>query len=172
VDGSRYVVSDESGRYRVDNVRTGEHEINLDLLSVRADLTLLDGAQQAASLLEGRDSIVDFRLVRTGRITGLVWLDLNENKRLDEGEQPLAGVRVVTGSSRDTLTDENGVFLIGDLPPGEHVILLDEKTLPEKTVSASGTLTAKVLAGSETGNVNFPVTPAAPEIKRFPSNGN
>lgn len=172
VDGSRYVVSDESGRYRVDNVHTGEHEINLDLLSVRADLTLLDGAQQTASLLQGRDSIVDFRLVRTGRITGLVWLDANGNNRLDEGEQPLAGVRVVTGSGRDTLTDENGVFLIGDLPPGEHAVLIDEKTLPEKTVSASGTLAAKVLAGSESGNINFPITPAPPEIKRFASNGN
>jgi hypothetical protein len=172
VDGSRYVVSDESGRYRVDNVHTGEHAINLDLLSVRADLTLLDGAQQAASLLPGRDSIVDFRLVRTGRITGLVWLDSNSNKQLDNGEQPLAGVRVLTGSSRDTLTDENGVYVIGDLPPGEHVVLIDEKTLPEKTVSASGTLTAKVIAGSESGNVNFPVAPAAPEIKRFASSGN
>lgn len=172
VDGNRYVVSDESGRYRVDNIRIGEHEINLDLLSVRADLTLLDGAQQAASLLQGRDSIVDFRLVRTGRITGLVWLDLNSNNRFDDGEQPLAGVRVVTGSSRDTLTDENGVFVIGDLPPGEHVVLIDEKTLPEKTVSTSGTLTAKVNAGSESGNLNFPITPAAPEIKRFASNGN
>jgi hypothetical protein len=172
VDGNRYVVSDESGRYRVDNIRAGEHAINLDLLSVRADLTLLDGAQQAAGLLPGRDSIVDFRLVRTGRITGLVWLDLNGNNQLDEGEQPLAGVRIVTGSSRDTLTDDNGVFVIGDLPPGDHVVLIDEKTLPEKTVSAKGTLTSKVVAGSETDNVNFPVTPAAPEIKRFASNGN
>jgi hypothetical protein len=172
VDGSRYVVSDESGRYRVDNVRLGAHEINLDLLTVRADLTLLDGAQQAASLVQGRDSIVDFRLVRTGRASGLVWLDLNGNNRLDDGEPPLAGVRIVTGSSRDTLTDENGAFLIGDLPPGEHVILIDEKTLPEKTVSARGTLAAKVLAGNETGNLNFPVVPAAPEIKRFGSSGN
>jgi hypothetical protein len=139
---------------------------------VRADLTLLDGAQQEASLLQGRDSIVDFRLVRTGRISGLVWLDANDNKRHDAGEQILPGVRVVTGSGHDTLTDENGVFLIGDLPPGEHVILIDEKTLPEKTVSVSGTLSVKVLAGSESANINFPVAPAAPEIKRFASNGN
>ncbi|HEY0100097.1 MAG TPA: stalk domain-containing protein [Pyrinomonadaceae bacterium] len=172
VDGSRYVISDESGRYRIDNVHTGEHEITLDLLSVRADLTLLDGAQQAASLSQGRDSIVDFRLVRTGRITGLVWLDTNGNHRPDDGEQPLAGVRVLTGSNRDTLTDENGVYVIGDLPPGEHAVLIDEKTLPEKTVSASGTRAAKVLAGSESGNINFPITPAPPEIKRFASNGN
>lgn len=172
VDGSRYVVSDESGQYRVDNVRTGAHEIRLDLLSVRADLTLLDEARQAAVLAQGRDSIIDFRLVPTGRITGIVWLDLNGNGRMDDGEQPLADVRLVTGSNRDTLTNEDGVFLIGDLPPGEHVILIDEKTLPEKTVSAVGTLSAKVLAGSETGHINFPVTPAPPEIRRFTSKKN
>jgi hypothetical protein len=169
VDGNRYVVSDESGRYRVDNVRAGAHNVYLDLLTVRADLTLLDGAEQAAALLEGRDSIVDFRLVRTGRITGAIWLDLDGDGHLDENEQPLADVRIVAGSGRDTLTDENGAFVIGDLPPGEHVILVDEKTLPEKTVSPRGTLSVKVLAGSETANVNFAITPAPAEIKRFPS---
>ncbi|HJU53369.1 MAG TPA: stalk domain-containing protein [Pyrinomonadaceae bacterium] len=172
VDGSRYVVSDAEGRYTIDNVRVGEHQIHLDLLSVRADLTLLDEAQQAAMLQQGRDSIVDFRLVRTGRVTGVVWLDANGNNLLDEGEQPLADVRVVTGSGRDTLTDENGVFMIGDLPPGEHAVLIDEKTLPEKTVSPAGTLPVRVLAGSETAGVNFYITPAPPEIKRFPSTGN
>jgi SdrD B-like domain len=169
VDGNRYVVSDESGRYRVEEVKVGEHNVYLDLLSVRADLTLLDGQQQAASLLQGRDSIVDFRLVRTGRITGVVWLDQNGNGQFDEGEQPLPDVRLVAGTGRDTLTDENGVFRIGDLPPGEHVIVVDEKTLPATTVSATGSLSVKVLAGSETGNTGFPITLAPAEIKLFTS---
>ncbi|HEY0377181.1 MAG TPA: stalk domain-containing protein [Pyrinomonadaceae bacterium] len=171
VDGSRYVVSDGDGRYRIDNVHVGEHQVQLDLLSVRADLTLLDEAQQSAALQRGRDSIVDFRLVRTGRITGVVWLDTNGNNSLDEGEPALSDVRVVTSSGRDTLTDERGVFVIGDLAPGEHAVLIDEKTLPEKTVSAAGTLSVKVLAGSETAAVNFYITPAPPEIKRFASTG-
>ena len=57
------------------------------------------------------DQIVNFRVVRTGRISGLVWLDTNENGRLDDTERPLADVRVVTGSGRDTLTDGNGYFI-------------------------------------------------------------
>jgi hypothetical protein len=172
VDGNRYVVSDASGLYRIDNVHTGDHNLYLDLLTVRADLTLLDGAEQSATLLQGRDSIIDFRLVRTGRITGTVWLDLNGNGRPDEGEQPLTDVRIVAGSGRDTLTDENGVFHLGDLPPGAHAILVDEKTLPEKSISPIGTLSVTVLAGSETANINFPITPAPPEVKRFPAAGN
>jgi hypothetical protein len=113
---------------------------------------------------------VDFRLVRAGRISGTVWLDLNENGRLDEGEQPLADVRVVTGSGRDTLTDANGNFVLGDLPPGEHVVLVDEKTLPDQTKSVRGSLSVKVLVGGETGDVVFPVTGLPPEVKRFPGN--
>ena len=167
VDGSRYVVSDANGNFRIDSVSRGEHSVYLDLLSVRADLTLLDSTQQLIVLDSGRDSIVDFRVVRTGRITGVVWLDANENGRLDKGELPLPDVRVVTGSGRDTLTDENGYFIIGDLPPGEHIVLLDEKTIPERTTSVAGSQTVRVAAGNESAIV-VPVAPLPDQIKKFP----
>jgi hypothetical protein len=148
VDGNRYVVSDANGNFRIDSVARGDHSVYLDLLSVRADLTLLDNTQQLITMDSRRDVILDFRVVRTGRITGLVWLDANGNGRLDEGEQPLADVRVVTGSGRDTLTDDKGYFIIGDLPPGEHILLLDEKTIPEQTRSVAGSQSIKVSAGN------------------------
>ncbi len=166
VDGSRYAVSDANGNFRIESVLRGDHSVNLDLLSVRADLTLLDSTQQQI-MLDSRDVVVDFRVVRTGRVSGVVWLDANENGRIDETERPLADVRVVTGSGRDTLTDENGYFLIGDLPPGEHILLLDEKTLPERTRSTAGSVTVKVSGGNETATV-LPVTPLPDQIKKFP----
>ncbi len=139
VDGNLYAVTDERGKFKIDNVKVGEHTIYLDLLSVRADLTILDSQLRTVELGPESDSIVDFRLVRTGRIAGLVWLDHNGNGKLEDGELPLIDVRIVTGSGRDTLTDSDGGFVIGDLPPGEHVVLVDEKTLPENTtVGTSG----------------------------------
>ena len=105
--------------------------------------------------------------MRTGRVSGVVWLDLNENGRIDETERPLPDVRVVTGSGRDTLTDGNGYFIIGDLPPGEHILLLDEKTIPEQTKSALGSQTIKVTAANET-TTTFPVTNIPAQIKKFP----
>ena len=167
VDGNRYVVSDVNGYFRVDSVARGDHSVYLDLLSVRADMTLLDDTQQQITIEGSRDVLVDFRVVRTGRISGLVWFDANENGRLDDGEHPLADVRVVTGSGRDTLTDDKGYFIIGDLPPGEHILLLDEKTIPEQTKSALGSQTIKVTAGNETSTA-FPVTTLPAQIKKFP----
>ncbi len=167
VDGSRYVVSDADGNYRIESVMRGEHAVYLDLLSVRADLTLLDDTQQQITLASNRDAVVDFRVVRTGRISGVVWHDTNENGRMDSQERPFADVRIVTGSGRDTLTDANGYFLIGDLPPGEHILLLDETTLPERTRSIAGSQPVKVTAGSETVTV-FPVGTIPDQIKKFP----
>jgi len=169
VDGNRYVVSDADGNYRIDSVARGDHSVYLDLLSVRADLTLLDSTQQQITIVSTRDAIVDFRVVRTGRISGVVWLDLNENGRFDEAERPLSDVRVVTGSGRDTLTDDKGYFIIGDLPPGEHILLLDEKTIPDQTRSVAGSQTIKVSAGNET-STSFPVAPLPDQIKKFPRN--
>ena len=167
VDGSRYSVSDAAGNFRIETVGRGEHAVYLDLLSVRADLTLLDNTQQQITLDSNRDVMVDFRVVRTGRVSGVVWLDVNENGRMDDSERPLADVRVVTGSGRDTLTDENGYFLIGDLPPGEHILLLDEKTLPERTRSVAGSQTVKIAGGTETTTL-FPITAIPDQIKKFP----
>jgi hypothetical protein len=167
VDGSRYEVSDASGNFRIESVTRGEHSVYLDLLSVRADLTLLDNTQQLVTMNSNRDVIVDFRVVRTGRISGVVWLDINENGRLDETEKVLPDVRVVTGSGRDTLTDEKGYFNIGDLPPGEHIVLLDEKTIPDQNRSTLGSQTIKVSAGNET-SADFPVSPLPDQIRKFP----
>ncbi len=167
VDGNRYVMSDENGMYSIDDIPTGDHRVYLDLLSVRADLTFLDAETKNVNLRPERASVSDFRLVRTGRISGRVWLDKNENGKPDEGETPLADVRVVTASGRDTLTDNEGYFSIGDLPPGDHVILIDEKTLPEKTMAELKPVAIRTLPGLETADIRLPVTMIPAEVKRF-----
>lgn len=44
----------------------------------------------------------------------------------EETDQPLAGVRVyVPGTTRGTLTSEEGTFRIEDVPPGERVVLFE-----------------------------------------------
>lgn len=168
IDSNRYVETDASGLYAFEAVPSGEHKVYVDLLSVRADLTLLDGDSRDLGLEGGSNSIFDFRLVRTGRISGRVWLDANNNGKFDEGETPIADVRVVTASGRDTLTDADGNFTIGDLPPGEHVFVLDEKTLPEKTIPGGKSIAVQAFPGRETSDVSLPVIPIPAEVIRFP----
>lgn len=167
VDGNRYVETDANGGYVFDALTPGEHRVYLDLASVRADLTLIDGSTRKLDLMPGAKASTDFRLVQTGRISGRVFFDANGNGKLDGDEQPLADVRVVMASGRDTMTDERGFFTISDLTPGEHIVMIDEKTLPEKTVSATKSLSVQVFAGRETGDVTLVSIPRPAEVKRF-----
>ena len=167
IDGSRCVVTDVNGLFSFEAVEAGQHKVYVDLLSVRADMTLVDGGSRDLDLEPGTHTQLDFRLARSGRITGRVFIDANENGRFDEGEQTLSDVRVVTSSGRDTLTDSDGVFSIADLAPGEHVVLIDEKTLPEKLLPASTPLTVKVFEARETGGVWLAVLPPKAVVKQF-----
>ncbi len=167
VDGNRYVETDANGVFNFEAISSGGHKVYLDLLSVRADLTLVDGGSRELDLSGGSKANLDFRLVRTGRIAGRVWLDANGNGKLDSGEQPLADIRIVTASGRDTMTDADGYFTIADLAPGEHIILIDEKTLPEKTVAGAKPLAVQVFAGRETNEIELTAIPRPAEIKRF-----
>ncbi|HJQ27527.1 MAG TPA: hypothetical protein VKA60_26815 [Blastocatellia bacterium] len=170
VDGSFFTTTDRNGEFRIDNVKVGSHTVYMELQSVRADLTLLTGSEQTAVLVTGRDTIVDFRLVQTGRLQGMVWLDLNGNGQPDPGEPGLADVRIVTGSGRDTLTDATGEFVLSDLPPGEHVVLIDEKTLPDMQRSATGSVRVTIKPGGETRGTFLPVVRKTLDVtvKRFP----
>jgi len=167
VDGNRYAVSDANGVYELDSISAGEHSVYVDLLSVRADLTLLSEAGQNVKLQANHDSKHDFRLVRTGRLSGRVWFDADEDGESDDGETPLSDVRVVTASGRDTLTDSDGNFTIGDLPPGEHTIFLDAKTLPQKMSTGQKSLVIRVIAGHETTDNMLTVIRTPAEVKRF-----
>jgi len=167
LDGSRYVVTDANGNFSFDAVPAGTHSVYLDLLSVRADLTLIDGAAREVELTGGHTAGLDFRLVRTGRAAGRVFFDENGNGIFDDSESPLADVRIVTAGGRDTLTDADGYYVIADLAPGEHVIFIDEKTLPAKTVAASRSVSMNVFAGKETEGVALAVASAPAEVKRF-----
>lgn len=167
LETGQMVKSDTEGFFRFDNIPGGEYRIALDPQTIRADLTILSNQEVDLSLLSAQNANIDFRLIRTGQITGSIWLDQNGNGRQDEGEPALPDVRVVAGNGHDTLTDSSGTFVIGDLNPGEYVIFIDEKTLPVNTKPVPETHNIKVIAGERTLAVDFPVIAKPAVIKNF-----
>lgn len=67
-------------------------------------------------------------------ITGTVFIDRNQNGRLDHGEQGLPGVYVRAGDG-GALSDSTGEYTLSDLPPFSRTILkVDALTLPSPTL--------------------------------------
>lgn len=168
IDGNRYVETDAQGMYSFDTVNAGDHRVYLDLLSVRADLTLLSDSGRQTDLKPGHVSSQDFRLVRTGRVSGWIFLDANENGAMDDGETPLPDVRVVTADGRDAMTAEDGSFSLSDLPPGVVIISLDPETLPAKTVGAETAVKVHVFSGRPS-EIVLRAVPAPADVRRFPA---
>ncbi|MDD5089940.1 MAG: hypothetical protein PHQ23_03395, partial [Candidatus Wallbacteria bacterium] len=66
-----------------------------------------------------------------GLVIGKVFWDRNENGIQDEGEQPLAHVRLVTEDGTVIVTDSSGRYHIPAIVPGRHLVRLDERSLPD-----------------------------------------
>ncbi|MCA9257928.1 MAG: cadherin-like domain-containing protein, partial [Planctomycetales bacterium] len=105
---------------------------------------------------------VDFGNGRSWSAHGVKWEDLNGNGARDQGEVGLPGVTVfwdqnnngildpgepttlTMGDDPNTPEDETGMWWLGGLPPGTHVI---REVLPDGSVSTTGALTLTIEPG-------------------------
>ena len=62
---------------------------------------------------------------------GKVYVDSSCDNLQNRGEWPIGGVRLYLHDGTFVITDEDGQFSLFGLPPGLHVLKIDELTLPE-----------------------------------------
>jgi len=65
-----------------------------------------------------------------GRLTGVIYLDANENGRFDAGETGAANVTVILDGRFSTRTDANGRFDFPAVAAGHHVLRVQGDNLP------------------------------------------
>ncbi len=154
LNNGRVSISDASGGYSFDRVEPGKHQLEINIKDIRADLIPSGGVGQSLVIQPLTTVDSSFRLVRSGSLSGRIWHDKNENGVFDTGEG-LADVRVVSGSGSDTFTDIDGTYLLGELPPGEQVVFIDERYTPEVLAATVLKKIAEVKPGQETKDVFF-----------------
>lgn len=66
----------------------------------------------------------------SGRLSGVVYLDANENGRLDAGEAGAPNVTVILDGRFSVRTDSNGRFDFQAVAAGHHVITVQTDNLP------------------------------------------
>jgi hypothetical protein len=66
----------------------------------------------------------------SGRLTGVVYLDANENGRYDAGEAGAPNVTVILDGRFSTRTDANGRFDFPAVVAGHHVLMVQSDNLP------------------------------------------
>jgi len=90
-----------------------------------------------------------------GRIIGKVYIDTNDNGVQDQGETGVEGVTLVLEDGTQVITDLYGMYSIPALPPGDHLVGLDPRTLPEGMSLLSKESQHLYLAAGLTAKMNF-----------------
>ncbi|MBZ5498374.1 MAG: SPOR domain-containing protein [Acidobacteriia bacterium] len=168
MDGTQVAVTDARGLFRFGQVEPGAHTVQAGLEGLPADMIFADAQEKTIAVLPYRDNILNFRVVQTGRITGKVtYLDYSKNPEIPV-ERPLPDARITAGSRHDALSELNGIFLIGDLPPGTYELEIDRNTLPEGYAPKPASIQVVVKPGKTMGDVAFLlVIPPKPVVQKI-----
>jgi hypothetical protein len=167
LDDEKVVHTDTQGVFRFDQVSTGAHKLRAALESVPADLVFADISERTIAIAPYGQNVMNFRVVRAGRITGKVtYLDYSAGPD-NPIERPLPDVRIVSTGDRDTFSESNGSFLMSDLPPGSYELKVDPGSIPEHYVSNPVAVRVQITPGVTPDEVRFQLIPQSrPVIER------
>jgi hypothetical protein len=167
LDNAQAAVTDARGLFRFEQIEPGAHTVQAGLEGLPADMIFSDVQERTMAVLPYRDNILNFSVVRTGRISGKVtYLDYSRNPE-EPVERPLPDVRIIAGPQHDSFSELNGIFLIGDLPPGSYELKLDRETLPEGYAPKPPSIHVLVKPGNTLMNVAFLlVIPPKPVVQK------
>lgn len=128
--------TDETGFYRFPPMPPGSYKLTIERLPLGVTATV--PLPREIALRAGQTLQIEIPLTRVAVIDGIVFNDLNRNGALDGDERGLARVKVMltdsAGQTRDQLTDSEGRFAFSELIPGEYILTLDGRTLPENFI--------------------------------------
>jgi hypothetical protein len=167
LDGTQAATSDARGLFRFEQVAPGAHTVNASLDGLPADMVFADAPEKTVAVLSYRENILNFSVLRTGRITGRVTCLEYRDASETPVERALPDVRIVANPRYDALSEINGMFLLGDLPPGDYELKLDRATIPAGYVARIDPIRVVVKPGETVTGVAFQLAvPPKPIIQK------
>ena len=165
VDGGRRVTTGPDGAYQVGGLLPGTHRVVLSKESLPANVTLEGPYERTVQVRQGELTTVDFTALPLGSISGHVLYAPNA------GFGDLHGARnvyvVAQPGNYAAITNDDGSFLLDDVPPGNYQVNVDPETLPDGEAVVQGPdEPVQVFGGSDTGGVVFKLG-AAPKAVVF-----
>ncbi|MDE2573521.1 MAG: hypothetical protein KGM44_13485 [bacterium] len=154
VDGGRHVTTGPDGAYQIGGLLPGTHQVAIVVDSLPAGVQLQGAPQRTVQVTQGRLSSVDFTAVPLGSISGHV---LSAGDRGFGNLQGAKNVYVVADpGGYAAITNDDGGFLLDNVPPGTYKIEVDAETIPDgESVIQGPDGPVQVFGGTDTGGVVF-----------------
>jgi len=164
--------TDSSGHYAVSGLPAGPTTVSYQAASLpggdvaHSDLDGTDPTTTTLTLAAGDDRTdVDFVVVGSQHLSGIVFDDKNGNRRQGPGEPGVPGVTVrVTWFGPNgpvtvtTVTGPNGTWSLSNMPAGNYTVVADPSTFPPNFHSSIGQTTSSILPAGGSATVVTGIT--------------
>lgn len=147
VNGAAVATTDVEGRYIVKDLAKGFVSVRTDINAIPARLAFLNGTSQDAFITPHKNTILDFRLGKFGRVLGTV--------QTNTGEVPSDLRLYLVGTDKDTLSNQGGSFDLADIVPGKYILKVDPDYVPADFEIVDGEASVEVLPGARLTGVKF-----------------
>jgi hypothetical protein len=166
LDEQTSTVTDATGLYRFDHLKSGTHAVKADLSEVPADMVFADSGERRIAVLPFKNNVQNFPIVRTGAASGKVTY-IDDSDPDNPVRKPLPEARVIADSEHDTYSDADGNIIIGSLRPGAYELRVDAETVPDGYVATVTPRIIQVKAGETLRGVQIDLSiPPKPTITR------
>lgn len=134
VDGTAYSQTDQDGAYGFGRLQPGAHTVTVVESSVPAfaNFTKADLAQKV-TVQDGQIVPLDFVAQPLGSISGKIIFGPGVRAPYRAGDGVFNAYVVAEPGEHAAIADEDGSFILDDMPPGTYTISVDPETVPENT---------------------------------------
>jgi hypothetical protein len=163
LDDDRSVKTDSRGRFKLTHIPPGTHAVQIDPASLPADLSP-DKFETDIEVKAGKTSDVVFSIRRVSQILGSIKVLPDALGQVD----PTAniGVTITAGENYATTTDQDGHFVLGDVPAGTYTVALNKGTIPpDFVVEGPDTFTVTVVPDQPSPVVQFTIRPGRVNVE-------
>jgi hypothetical protein len=153
LDGEVSTTTDAAGYFHFDGLTPGSHRLRARIATLPANLIFTQEEMHVA-VMPYRSNKQDFRAIRTGKLQGAVSITtLDDSGR--ERVKPYPDARFLATGNRDTFSESDGTFIMGDLPPGIYQIRMDPASVPGSFVCQPAMQTVEVKSGTLSTTAEF-----------------
>ena len=146
IDGIQAVTTTADGHYAVGRLSPGAHTVEIVETTLPSTVTFVSDRKKTVTVSAGTSTPLNFIATPLGSIAG------NVVAPSDGGFGQLVGLKniyvVADPGDHAAITDDDGAFILDNMPPGTYTLTVDPDTIPEGLSVLSGPDGPLALAGA------------------------